>query len=69
MDIGLPDHDGIWATKQIRANQCYTPIVALSAHVNAQIRKDCLDAGMQAALCKPLTSNQESSEKKFNAIF
>lgn len=56
MDIGLPNHDGIWATQQIRANQCYTPIVALSAHINTQIRKNCLDAGMQAALCKPLTT-------------
>lgn len=59
MDIGLPDIDGIEATKQIRAlnhpKALQVPIIALTGHADdPQKRKESLAAGMQEVLCKPL---------------
>ncbi len=54
MDIGLPDFDGIEATKLIRRhgqNQS-TPIVALTTH-GKDYQQKCLDAGMSDFLSKP----------------
>lgn len=57
MDIGLPGMDGIEATRQIRCikKQKHTVIVALSAHIDKSKKKDCLAAGMNAVLNKPLS--------------
>ena len=59
MDIGLPDQSGCELTKDIRSdtkslNQ-ETPIIALTAHVMMEKSQECLDAGMQNVLLKPLT--------------
>ena len=63
MDIGLPDFDGLEATRRIRAwenvhSKTTTPIVALTAHQLTTLKSDCLAAGMQAAINKPLTAEQ-----------
>lgn len=59
MDIGLPTIDGIETVRQIRSNANNLSqksfIVALTAHIDADITKQCLDAGMQDVLSKPLT--------------
>jgi two-component system aerobic respiration control sensor histidine kinase ArcB len=56
MDIGLPDIDGIEATKRIRAlansAASQVPIVALTGHAS---REESLAAGMQAMFSKPLS--------------
>lgn len=60
MDIGLPLLDGVEATKEIRRweatqdNFC-TPIVALTAHIDAEHKQRCLDVKMQTILSKPFT--------------
>lgn len=59
MDLGLPDHDGITVTESIRTldnskNQ-NTPIVALTSHSDQLMVDNCLDAGMNDFLCKPLS--------------
>jgi two-component system aerobic respiration control sensor histidine kinase ArcB len=59
MDIGLPDIDGIEATKQIRALKhaklLTVPIVALTGHAcDPEKRKELVYAGMQEVLSKPL---------------
>ena len=58
MDIGLPDMTGIALTRQIRAlskpPNAQVPIVALTGHAGqAERRRECLAAGMQAVLNKP----------------
>ena len=58
MDLGLPDMDGVEVAKQIReaesASDIKTPIIALSAHVNDDIKTNCLNSGMNDVLTKPL---------------
>ena len=55
LDIGLPDHDGLWVTEHLRAKAKPPIIIAVSAHMNPTLRERCLEAGMQEALTKPLT--------------
>ena len=59
MDIGLPDIDGYEVTHFIRSKEAssdkHTPIVALTAHIGAESKKRCIEAGMNAVLSKPLT--------------
>jgi signal transduction histidine kinase/DNA-binding response OmpR family regulator/tetratricopeptide (TPR) repeat protein len=58
MDVEMPEMDGLAATEHIRHREasraCRTPIFALSAHASDQIRQDCLAAGMDGFLHKPL---------------
>ncbi|MES2141385.1 MAG: ATP-binding protein [Pseudomonadota bacterium] len=59
MDIGLPDNDGGEVTRRIRLKQWKrnpsVPIVGLTAHINAENKRRCIDAGMNAIYTKPLT--------------
>lgn len=59
MDVGLPDIDGIETTRHILADKnspCKNAfIVALTAHADDMITKQCHDAGMQQLLLKPLS--------------
>ncbi len=70
MDVGLPGISGIEATQQIRELQEKTdqdiPIVALTAHVEDEAKQACKDAGMNAALSKPLSP--EKAEDILNAF-
>lgn len=54
LDIGLPDMSGCAVSQQLRLVDATVPIVALSAHVDAAIKEQCLVAGMNDALTKPL---------------
>lgn len=59
MDIGMPVMDGLEATRRIRAGEIAAadpdiPILALTAHYDAEDRQRCLDAGMTEHLAKPL---------------
>ena len=61
MDVGLPDFDGIEATRRIRAladkKKSQVPIVAVTGHANKpDIRQQCFDAGMQDVFSKPAQS-------------
>ncbi len=59
MDIGLPDNDGGEVTRRIRLKQWKSnpsvPIVGLTAHISAENKRRCIDAGMNAIYTKPLT--------------
>ena len=59
MDIGLPDMDGLEVARQIRQQETgeKTPIVALTGHLSDSKKNDCLKAGMQEMLSKPLTND------------
>jgi signal transduction histidine kinase/CheY-like chemotaxis protein len=58
MDIGLPDMDGFETTRRIRAAErgdSEVPIIALTALVDAGLFEQCLDAGIDDVLAKPVT--------------
>ena len=54
MDIQMPVMDGLEATRQIRQQHPELPIIALSAAVLEEDRKQALDAGMNDHLAKPI---------------
>ncbi|MFW2535204.1 response regulator [Legionella sp. 28fT52] len=60
MDIGLPDMNGYEVTHLIRVQELplktHIPIIALTAHVGDENKKRCIDAGMNAVITKPLTT-------------
>jgi len=59
MDIGLPGNDGCEVTRRIRLKQWRSnpsvPIIGLTAHVETENKRRCLEAGMEAVFTKPLT--------------
>ena len=55
MDVQMPGMDGIAATKAIREKYGNDiPIVAMTAHVLEQEKQNCLQAGMNKYLIKPI---------------
>lgn len=62
MDIMMPDIDGLEATRQIRAldreDAATTPIIAVSANAFADDRRLSREAGMNAHLSKPVSSQE-----------
>jgi signal transduction histidine kinase/HPt (histidine-containing phosphotransfer) domain-containing protein len=58
MDLQLPGMDGIAATRAIRAAEAghgrRVPVLALTAHALPGVREQCLEAGMDGYLTKPL---------------
>ena len=62
MDVGLPDIDGITLTKEIRSQEKqvnqHIPIIALTAHVSSEQKKECYQVGMNHVLTKPTTRDQ-----------
>lgn len=58
MDISMPVMDGIAATIKIRQQQVQVPIIALTAHAMAQDKEQCLQAGMNDFVAKPIRSKE-----------
>ena len=57
MDIQMPVMDGLTATQHIRAQQQFNdlPILAMTAHAREEDKQQCLAAGMNLHLAKPIT--------------
>ena len=60
MDIQMPDIDGLEATREIRRHpeQSELPIIAMTANVSQSDRSECLLAGMQDHIGKPIDLEQ-----------
>lgn len=56
MDMQMPDVSGIEAARAVRAAGGCMPIIALTAFSTEEDRKDCLAAGMNDFLSKPIDS-------------
>ncbi len=68
MDIQMPIMDGLTATQHIRAQQRYSklPIIAMTAHAREEDKQQCLAAGMNLHIAKPISLNvlRESIESQ-----
>jgi PAS domain S-box-containing protein len=63
MDVQMPELDGLEATARIRTlerlrDSPRTPIIAMTAHVMAEDRLRCIEAGMDHYLSKPIKSTE-----------
>jgi len=56
MDLQMPEMDGYEATRLLRSDPCFReiPIIAMTAHVLAEERHRCLEAGMNDHVSKPI---------------
>mgnify|MGYP000151983069 CR=1 FL=1 len=55
MDVQMPEMDGLETTRRIRQSQQFQPrIVAMTANAMDSDRQDCLDAGMDDYISKPI---------------
>ena len=62
MDLQMPELNGLDATRAIREKErelgAYIPIVALTAHARPEDQRDCLQAGMDAWVTKPIDTRE-----------
>lgn len=58
MDVQMPGMDGFETTRRIRENSQWAdlPVLAITANVVRGVRKQCLEAGMNDFLTKPVDS-------------
>lgn len=58
VDVQLPGLDGIGLTRALRSSpepRGRLPIIALTANASEEVKRRCLDAGMDEFLSKPVT--------------
>jgi CheY-like chemotaxis protein len=75
MDVQMPEMDGLEATRLIRQTVRSQPkIIAMTANVTMGEKEECLNAGMDDFICKPINLEelvhklQEWSQKTEKSI-
>ena len=60
LDMQMPDIDGLEATRRIRADGRFDqlPILAMTANASQADKQECLEAGMNAHVSKPIDMQQ-----------
>lgn len=71
MDVGMPEMDGLQATRLIRQGESHremapVPIIAITAGVTENERAECISAGMTFVLGKPFTG--ESLQRVMRSV-
>jgi signal transduction histidine kinase/ligand-binding sensor domain-containing protein/DNA-binding response OmpR family regulator len=65
MDVQMPELDGLEATRRIRRQQIEQPyIIAMTANAMKEDREECLQAGMDDYIAKPLRYDDITSSLK-----
>ena len=62
MDVDMPGVNGLQATMLLRAAHVNTPIIALTASTDPEVRAKCMRAGMDGFLPKPLRIKAVATE-------
>jgi two-component system response regulator (stage 0 sporulation protein F) len=60
-DIGMPNCDGLRATRSLRSTSRHLPIVLMTGFGDPELLHDALQAGATALLRKPIRSDELSS--------
>jgi signal transduction histidine kinase/DNA-binding response OmpR family regulator len=58
MDVQMPEMDGLEATRRIRGSGLNTRIIAMTAHALEGDRDECLQAGMNEYITKPISMEE-----------
>jgi two-component system, response regulator, stage 0 sporulation protein F len=57
-DIGMPNCDGLRATRSLRSTSRVLPIVLITGFDDVELRQDALEAGATAVIQKPVRTSE-----------
>ncbi len=57
-DVRLPGMSGLQLLRDLKAQKCQASIVLMSAHADAALRDDSIDAGAESLLQKPVDPSE-----------